>query len=177
MTREEKAAIIEDLKVKFSENAHFYITDAGGLTVAQINNFRRMCFEKGLEYRVIKNTLIKKALETFDTDFSSLDAKALKGFSGVLFSKESGKLPASLILDYRKKAGSKETRPVFKGASIEGAIFLGEENLVTLSKLKSKDELIGDIIGLLQSPAKNVVSALQSAPQTIGGLIKTLQER
>lgn len=177
MTREEKAAIIEELKVKFSENAHFYITDAGGLTVAQINNFRRMCFDKGLEYRVVKNTLIKKALESFDTDFSGLDARALKGFSGVLFSKEVSNAPAKLILDYRKKAGSKETRPVFKGASIDGDLFIGEENLDALSKLKSKNELVGDVIGLLQSPAKNVVSALQSAPQTIGGLIKTLQER
>lgn len=177
MTREEKKSIIDELTEKFKENAHFYVTDAGGFSVAQVNAFRRMCFEKGLEYKVYKNTLVKKALENLDADFSKLNDVALKGFSGILFTKEVGNLPAKVLLEFRKKQGKKETRPVFKGASIDGSIFLGENNLEILSNLKSKDELLGEIIGLLQSPAKNVLSALQSGQHILAGVVKTLSER
>ncbi|MFD0999816.1 50S ribosomal protein L10 [Ohtaekwangia kribbensis] len=174
MTREEKAQIIEELSEKFANHAHFYITDAGGFTVAQINNFRRLCFKSGIEYRVYKNTLIRKALERQEgTDYSPLFT-TLHGFSGVLFSKESGNLPARVIKEFRLKL---EGKPVLKAASINSDLFIGDENLNMLSELKSKNELIGDVIALLQSPAKNVISALQSGKNTVAGLVKALEER
>lgn len=174
MTRQEKANIIEELKDKFSKNAHYYITDASGLSVAQINNFRRLCFNKGVEYRVFKNTLIKKALDELNTDHSLIDDQ-LKGFSGVIFSEEAANVPAKVITEYRSK--QKMTKPLLKAASIDTDFIIGEENLKMLSELKSKQELIGEVIGLLQSPAKNVVSALLSGKNTIGGLVKALSER
>lgn len=177
MTREEKSNIIESLTEKFKENPYFYITDASGFTVAQVNAFRRTCFEKGVEYKVYKNTLIAKALENLDSDFSELSDKALKGFSGIIFANEVGNLPAKVLLDFRKKLGKKETRPVFKGASIDSDVFIGESQLELLSNLKSKQELLGDVIGLLQSPAKNLISALQSGQNTLAGLVKTLSEK
>lgn len=174
MTREEKAQIIEELADKFANNAHFYITDATGFTVAQVNNFRRLCFKGGVEYRVYKNTLIQKALERQKgTDFSPL-FKSLKGFSGVIFSKEVGNAPAKVMEQFRAKMPGK---PGLKAASIESSIYLGEENFKTLVELKSKNELIGDVIALLQSPAKNVISALQSGKHTVAGLVKALEER
>jgi large subunit ribosomal protein L10 len=174
MTREEKAQIIEELSTKFSDHAHFYITDATGFTVAQVNNFRRLCFKSGIEYRVYKNTLIRKALERQEgTDFSPL-FKTLHGFSGVLFSKESGNLPAKVIREFRTKL---EGKPVLKAASINSDLFVGDENLNMLAELKSKNELIGDVIALLQSPAKNVISALLSGKNTVAGLVKALEER
>ncbi|MBL0742383.1 50S ribosomal protein L10 [Chryseolinea lacunae] len=174
MTREEKAQIIDELSAKFADNAHFYITDASGFTVEQINNFRRLCYKSGVEYRVYKNTLIRKALERQEgTDYSPL-FKALSGFSGVIFSKEVGNTPAKVITEFRKKL---EGRPVLKAASIESALFIGDENLKTLTELKSKNELIGEVISLLQSPAKNVVSALLSGKNKLGGLVKALEER
>ncbi|MES2730293.1 MAG: 50S ribosomal protein L10 [Bacteroidota bacterium] len=175
MTREEKAVIIDELKEKFASNPYFYITDTGGMTVADINNWRRMCFEKGIEYRVVKNTLIKKALESLPTDYSSFNDQVLTGFSGVMFSSESGKAPAALIKAYRKAKTSE--KPILKGASIDSAIFIGNENLDMLISLKSKEELIGEIIGLLQSPAKNVISALQSGGNKLAGILKTLSEK
>jgi large subunit ribosomal protein L10 len=174
MTREEKAKIIEELAAKFADHAHFYITDASGFTVAQVNNFRRLCFKNGVEYRVYKNTMIQKALERQKgTDFSPL-FKTLNGFSGVIFSKETGNTPAKVIREFRVKM---KDRPVLKGASINSDLYVGDENLNMLADLKSKNELIGDIIGLLQSPAKNVVSALLSSKHTVAGLVKTLESR
>ncbi len=174
MTREEKAQIIEELSQKFADTTHFYITDAGGLTVAQVNAFRRLCYKSGIEYKVYKNTMIRKALEKQEgVDFTPLFG-TLKGFSGVLFSKEAGNLPARVIKEFRKKLDGK---PVLKAASIDSDFFIGEENLNTLSELKSKNELIGDVIALLQSPAKNVISALLSGEQKVAGLVKALEER
>jgi large subunit ribosomal protein L10 len=177
MTRDEKREIIESLTEKFKENPYFYITDASGFSVAQVNAFRRTCFEKGIEYKVYKNTLIKKALENLDADYTQFSGEVLKGFSGIMFSKETGSHPAKVLLDFRKKAGKKETRPLFKGASIDSDSFIGENQLEMLSTLKSKQELLGDVIGLLQSPAKNLVSALLSGQNTIAGLVKTLSEK
>jgi large subunit ribosomal protein L10 len=177
MTRENKKIIIDELTEKLKTTPHFYIADASGFSVAQVNGFRQICFDKGLEYKVYKNTLIKKALENLEVDYSEFAENALKGFSGILFSSEIGNLPAKVILDYRKKIASKDKKPLFKGASIEGDQFLGEENLEILSKLKSKEELIGEVIGLLQSPATNVVSALQSGKNILAGLVKTLAEK
>lgn len=174
MTREEKAQIIEELSEKFANHAHFYITDASGFTVAQVNNFRRLCFKSGIEYKVYKNTLIRKALEKLEgTDYSPL-FETLNGFSGVMFSKETGNLPAKIIREFRLKL---EGKPVLKAASIDSDLFIGDENLNMLSELKSKNELIGDVIALLQSPVKNVISALTSSKNTVAGLVKALEER
>ena len=173
MTREEKAKIIDELAGKFSEHNHFYITDASGFSVGQINAFRRICFNKGVEYRVYKNTLIRKALEKQTANFEPV-FKVLHGFSGVIFSKEQGNAPAKAIKEYRKK---NEGKPTFKAASIQSDLFFGEESLTLLSELKSKNELIGEIISMLQSPAKNVLSALLSSKQTLSGLVKTLEQR
>jgi len=177
MTRQEKAQVIEELSEQLLSNENFYITDASGFTVNQINTFRRMCFEKGLRYKVYKNTLIKKALDNQEKDFSTLDGtEVLKGHSGIIFSPESPNLPAKVIRDYRKK-GFSENRPALKAAFIDSEIFIGEENLGALSELKSKNELIGDIIALLQAPINNVISALESGKNNISGIVKTLSER
>jgi large subunit ribosomal protein L10 len=174
MTREEKAQMIDQLSAKFAENSHFYITDATGFTVAQVNNFRRLCFKSGVEYRVYKNTMIRKALEKQEgVDFSPL-FNTLRGFSGVIFSKEAGNVPAKVIQEFRKKM---EGKPKLKAASIDSDLFIGDENVKTLAELKSKNELIGEVIALLQSPAKNVLSALLSGKQTVAGLVKALEER
>jgi large subunit ribosomal protein L10 len=166
MTREEKAQIIEGLSQKFADNAHFYITDANGFTVEQINTFRRMCFKGGVEYNVYKNTLIQKALERQEgIDYSPL-FKVLNGFSGIMFSKEVGNAPAKILKEYRKKVDGK---PVLKAASIKSELYIGDENLNTLSELKSKNELIGEIISMLQAPARNIVSALQNRKDAPAG--------
>jgi len=175
MTREEKAVIIGELSEKFAATPYLYIADTGGVTVAEGNAFRRLCFQRGLEYRVVKNTLIAKALETTGVDYSAFNGTVLKGLSGVIFSPENPKTPAKLIKDFKKEAGKDKIR--FKGASIEGGLFIGEDQLVALENVKSKQEMIGDIIGLLQSPAKNVVSALQSSGGKLAGILKTLSER
>jgi large subunit ribosomal protein L10 len=173
MTKEEKATIIDELSEKFSQHNHYYITDASNLTVAQVNAFRRICFNTGVEYRVYKNTLIRKALEKQGVNNEELFS-VLRGFSGVIFSKEAGNAPAKAIREYRKKM---EGKPGLKAASIETTIFIGEEHLNVLSELKSKNELIGDIISMLQAPAKNVLSALLTGKHTVAGLVKALEER
>ena len=174
MTREEKAQIIDELKQKFQENAHFYVTDASGMTVAQVNDFRRLCFKNNIEYKVIKNTFIQKALETLDTDYTPFNDEVLTGFSGVMFVKENANAPAKTILEFKKKNKDKLT---LKGASIDTDLFIGADQLEMLSKLKSKEELVGEIIGLLGSPVQNVLGALNSGKHTIAGLVKTLSER
>ncbi|MEK6479244.1 50S ribosomal protein L10 [Catalinimonas sp. 4WD22] len=174
MTREEKGVLIDELAEKLKNTTHFYIADTGGLSVAEVNAFREMCFKKGVEYKVVKNTLIKKALEKLDTDYTPFD-EALKGTSGIMFA-EVGNAPAKIIKDYKKR--DKEfTKPAFKAASIDTDLFIGAQHLDMLSSLKSKDELIGEIITLLQSPATNVISALQSGKHKLAGIVKTLSER
>lgn len=174
MTREEKGKVIEELVEKFKENDSFYVTNAAGLSVAETNDFRRMCFEAGVEYGVYKNTLIQKALEQLDADYTEFFDSVLKGFSGIIFAKEAANTPAKVLKNFRKSGGEK---PVLKGASIDTDLYIGDEHLKMLAELKSKNELIGEIIGLLQSPAKNVISALQSGEHTLAGLVKTLSER
>ncbi len=174
MTREEKAQVIAGLSEKFQESDHYYITDTSGLSVAEINKFRAMCFKEGIEYKVAKNTLIKKALESLESSDPKLE-EALKGVSGIMFVKENASAPAKLIKDYRK--ADPNDRPKFKAASIDSDIFVGEEQLDFLSKLKSKEELIGEVINLLQSPAKEVLSLLQSGEHKLAGIVKTLSER
>ena len=179
MTREEKEIIVRDLSEKLSNNNYFYITDASEMTVASINKFRRLCFDRGMEFQVYKNTLIRKALDTLEGDTSEMD-NALKGQSGILFSNESGSAPARLLKDfYKAQAYGKNVtpKPAFKGAYLDSDIFIGAEQLEMLTKIKSKQELIGEIIGLLQSPAKNVISGLQSGGNKLAGILKTLSEK
>ncbi|MDH5396535.1 MAG: 50S ribosomal protein L10 [Cyclobacteriaceae bacterium] len=173
MTREEKILVVEKLKEKFKNNQNFYFTDASGMSVAKTNDFRRMCFSKGVDYTVYKNSLIKKALESAGKDDQNFE-EVLKGFSGIMFSDESASLPARVLKDFRK---NKDGKPFLKAASIDSEIYIGDENLSALSNLKTKNELIADVIALLQSPAKNVISALQSGGHTISGLVKALAER
>ncbi len=176
MNKDEKREIIDQLASKFSEYEYFYVTDTSGLNAAGTTAFRRMCFEKGVEYKVYKNTLIAKALETVTAvNYDDFNKEVLKGSSGILFSK-TGNLPAKLIKEFRGASKDNE-KVVFKGASIDTAFFIGESNLDALTAIKSKQELIGDIIALLQSPAKNVVSALNSGGSKLAGIVKTLSER
>jgi large subunit ribosomal protein L10 len=173
MTREEKTAMIEDLKQKIDQSPFFYITDSSTLSVEKINKLRRICFDKGVEIRVVKNTLARKAMESLSSErnYDQL-FEALSGPTTLMFA-ESANLPAKLIEEFRKKFD----RPIVKAAYIDTDVFIGDENLEMLAKLKSKEELLGELIGLLQSPAKNVVSALKSGGSTIAGLVKALEER
>lgn len=172
MNREEKQEVVLALQEKMQEYGNFYIADTSGLSVEKVNTIRRKCFESGIEMKVAKNTLIKIAIDGLEGDASEI-YPALKGQSALLFSKV-GNGPAKLIKSLRK---GKETKPELKGAYIDSAIFVGDNHLDSLVSLKSREELIGEIIGLLQSPAKNVVSALQSGGNKIAGIVKTLQER
>lgn len=173
MTKAEKAAAIEGLKDKFSSVSYFYLTDASTLTVEQVNKFRGLCFEKGVEMKVVKNTLAQKALESFPEELN-YDAlyESLKGPTAILFT-ETANMPAKVLKEFRKES----EKPVLKAAYIETAVYVGDDQIDSLAKLKSKEELIGDVIALLQSPAKTVISSLQSGGQTISGLLKALEER
>jgi large subunit ribosomal protein L10 len=172
MNREEKQEVVLALQEKMQEYGNFYIADTSGLSVEKVNNIRRKCFESGIEMKVAKNTLIKIAIDGLKGDSSEI-YPALKGQSALLFSKV-GSGPAKLIKSLRK---GKEEKPALKAAYIDSAIFVGDNHLDSLVSLKSREELIGEIIGLLQSPAKNVISALQSGGGKIAGIVKTLQER
>ena len=174
MTREEKGQEIAALTEKLANATTFYITDASGLTVEQVNNLRRACFKQGVEMQVSKNTLLRKALEANGKITPELD-KALNGPTAVLFS-ETGSIPARVISDFRKASKGVE-KPVLKAAWIDASVYVGENELEGLTKLKTKHELLGELIGLLQSPAKNVISALQSGGSKLAGILKTLETR
>lgn len=174
MTREEKSVAIEQLKDKLNDNQIFYLADTSSMTVAEMSALRRVCFEKGIEIKVIKNTLARKAMESFpeERNYSAI-FDSLKGTSAILFT-QTANLPGKVIKDIRKDG---RVKPALKAAYIESAIFVGDDQLDILANLKSKEELVGEIIGLLQSPAKNVISALKSGGSTIAGLVKALEER
>jgi len=171
MTREEKAIVIEQLTAQLAESANIYLTDASGLNAETTSKLRRACFKANIKMAVVKNTLLAKAMEASDRDFGDLST-VLVGNTAMLLS-ETGNAPAKLIKEFRKKSD----RPILKGAFIEEAVYLGDDQVDALVNIKSRDELIGEIISLLQSPAKNVVSALQSGGGTLAGIIKTLSEK
>ncbi|MDN3725146.1 50S ribosomal protein L10 [Aequorivita sp. SDUM287046] len=171
MTREEKSQVIETLTAQLSDNNNIYLADISGLDAGNTTNLRRACFKAGVQLAVVKNTLLKKAMESSDKDFGEL-TEILKGNTSLMFS-ETGNAPAKVIKEFRRKSD----KPLLKGAFIQESIYVGDDQLDNLVNLKSKDELVGEIIGLLQSPAKNVISALKSGGSTIAGLVKTLSER
>jgi large subunit ribosomal protein L10 len=171
MRKEEKYQIIEELTEKLNASAHFYLTDISELTVEKTNNLRRACFKKGVELRTVKNTLLRKALEKSGREYGNI-FDVLKGSTAIMFS-ETGNIPAKVIKDFRKT----NSKPILKGAFVEESVYLGDTELDTLFNLKSKNELIADVVALLQSPAKNVISALSSGGNKLAGIIKTLSEK
>ena len=171
MRKEEKHEVVLALTETIAEYGNFYITDTANLSVAKVNDIRRKCFENGIKMQVAKNKLIRKAMEASVGDFSEM-FDVLKGSSSILFSK-SANAPAKLIKQLRKTGD----KPVLKAAYIDSSIFIGDNQLEALVNLKSKEELVADIIALLQSPAKNVISGLQSGGNKLAGIVKTLQER
>lgn len=172
MTKQDKSNAIQELKERFSKAQFFYVTDSSTLTVEQVNKLRRKCFEQGIEMKVVKNTLAVKALQSLENESYSEIYSAFEGPSSLMFT-DNPSAPARLIKAFREHAD----RPLIKAAYIDSAIFSGDDQLDVLVALKSKDELVGDIIMLLQSPAKNVIGALKSGGQTIAGILKTLEER
>jgi large subunit ribosomal protein L10 len=173
MNKQEKNEVIEVLKDKFSQYNNFYITNTESLSVAQVSKLRRICFDKNVEMKVAKNTLIRKALESIDEKRFSDVYESLNGVTALLFS-ENAKEPALFISSSRKASNTE--KPVLKAAFIDGDVFSGDDQLAALVTLKSKQDLIGEIIGLLQSPAKNVISGL-NAGNKLAGLIKALEDR
>ena len=172
MTRNEKDQLIDELVQVLAEKNVVYLTDASGLDSEATTRLRRECSQKDITVRVVKNTLQRKAMErTEDRDYTEL-YEVLKGQTALLFG-DVGNAPARVLEEFRKK----HDMPILKGAYVEEATYLGDENLETLTNIKSKEELVADVIALLQSPMKNVVGALNSSGNTLSGLVKALQER
>ncbi|MEE1541948.1 MAG: 50S ribosomal protein L10 [Paludibacteraceae bacterium] len=172
MKKEDKSAIIEQLVAVLDEYSHFYITDSLELNAEDTSALRRACFNQDIKLIVVKNTLLRKALEQ-KGDFSPL-FETLKGTTSLMLS-NTGNAPAKLIKEFSK--GNKAGKPVLKAAYVEESFYVGADQLDVLANIKSKNELIGDVISLLQSPAKNVISALQSGGNTLHGVLKTLAEK
>jgi large subunit ribosomal protein L10 len=171
MRREEKNAIIDSLAERFKEYGHFYLTDTAQLNAADTSELRRKCFENDIKLIVVKNTLLKRALEQSTGNFEEL-YPVLKGTTSIMFT-QSGNIPAKLIKEFRRSHG----KPVLKGAYVQESVYIGDNQLDALISIKTREELIGDIIMLLQSPAKNVISALQSGGNKIHGVLETLSKR
>lgn len=171
MTREEKLDVIQDLTAQLADSSTIYLADISGLDAATTSDLRRAAFKANVKLAVVKNTLLAKAMEASDKEFGELP-EVLKGNTSLMFS-EAGNGPARLIKSFRKKSD----KPLLKGAFIEEAIYIGDEQLDTLVSIKSKEEMIGEIIGLLQSPAKNVISGLKSGGGKLAGILKTLSEK
>jgi len=172
MTREEKKITIDELAGKLAESSYFYLTDSSELTVETINKFRRLCFQRKVEFRVVKNTLLKQAMEQVNPSVYEGLYTSLKGPTSVLFA-DTGSTPAKLLQEFRKSS----KKPILKAAFIDSAVYVGDDQIDALTNLKSKQVLIGELVGLLQSPARNVISALQSSGGKLAGIVKTLQER
>jgi len=173
MTREEKTAAVAELSDKLGSSPFFYVADSSAMTVAQVSDFRRALFEQDVEMKVVKNTLAIKAIESLENkaDFDEV-IPLFKGTSALLFT-NTANVPAKIMKEFRKTS----ERPLLKGAFIDSDVFVGDEQISILASMKSKEDLIGDVIMLLQSPMKTVISSLQSGGQTISGLLKALEER
>ena len=171
MTREDKLAQIENLTAVLNNTATIYLADIAALDAETTSNLRRASFGKGIKLNVVKNTLLKQAMDASEKNFDGL-YDVLKGNTSIMLA-EAGNAPAKVIKEFRKK----NDKPILKAAHIEESLYIGDENLSALADLKSKDELIGDIITLLQSPAKNVISSLQSGGNKLSGIVKALEER
>ena len=171
MTREEKSQVIQDLTATLADTNTIYLADISGLDAMTTSNLRRACFKADVQLAVVKNTLLSKAMEASDKEFGELQ-DILKGNTSLMIS-EASNAPAKVIKEFRKKSD----RPVLKGAYVEEAVYVGDDQLDALVNIKSREELIGDIITILQSPAKNVVSALQSSGGKLSGILKTLSEK
>ncbi|MBW6497310.1 MAG: 50S ribosomal protein L10 [Bacteroidales bacterium] len=171
MKREDKYQIIESLTEKLKGREVVYLTDTSDLDVETINKLRRLCFRRNVTLQVVKNTLLRKAMESSEKNFEPL-FEVLKGATSIMMA-ESANVPARLIKEFRKSS----PKPILKGAYVQESFFIGDDQLDTLVSLKSKEELLGELIGLLQSPARNVISALQSGGTTIAGVLKTLSEK
>ena len=172
MNKQEKNEMIATLEGMLTDNKNFYLADISGLTAEQNSALRRLCFKREVSLQVVKNTILKKALEKNGADFSELYS-ALVGNTSIMQA-EASNTPAKVIKEFRSKQSEK---PILKAAYLEESLYIGDENLSTLADLKSKNELIGDIITLLQSPAKNVIASLQSGGNKLSGIVKALQER
>jgi large subunit ribosomal protein L10 len=173
MKKEDKSTIIEDLKSTLGEYSHFYLADIGGLNATQTSELRRICYKQDIKLLVVKNTLLKKALENLDTDFSEI-YDSLKGETSLMLS-NTGNAPAKLIKEFSKS--NKNKKPVLKAAYVEESFYIGENQLDALISVKSKNELLGEVIGMLLSPINDVMSQLQSGANTIHGVLDTLAER
>ncbi|GAB1417406.1 50S ribosomal protein L10 [Bacteroidales bacterium] len=171
MRKEEKIVIIETITEKLKSNPNFYLTDISELNAESTARLRRLCYTRDIELLVVKNALLRKAMERTGVDMSELYG-SLKGATSVMFA-EAGNAPAKLIKEFRKTS----PRPILKAAFIEEAAYIGDTQLDFLINVKSKNDLVGDLIGLLQSPAKNVIGALQSGGHKLSGIVKTLSER
>ena len=171
MRREEKDVIINDLVTDLNEAKHFYLTDISALNAEETSNLRRKCFESEIRLMVVKNTLLKKAMEKSEADFDDL-YEVLKDSTSIMFC-ETGNLPAKLIKEFRKTMD----KPILKAAYVEESFYIGDNQLESLSNIKSKEELLGDLLGLLMSPATNLASALSSTGGSLAGALKTLSEK
>ena len=171
MRKEDKKVLIDSLAQKLEETNNFYITDIAELNAEDTSNLRRLSFKNDIKVVVVKNTLLKKAMDNADKDYSEL-YPTLVGNTAIMFT-EAGNAPAKMIKEFRKK----KDKPLVKGAYIEETVYIGDDQLDFLVSIKSKDELIADIVALLQSPAKNVISSLQSGGSALSGILKTLSEK
>ena len=171
MTREEKSKVIQDLTAQLADTNTVYLADISGLDAISTSNLRRACFKANVKLAVVKNTLLAKAMDASEKDFGELP-ETLKGNTSMLIA-EASNAPAKVIKEFRKKS----EKPLLKGAYVEEAVYVGDDQLDALVNIISREELIGDIIGLLQSPAKNVISALQSGGGKLTGILKTLSEK
>jgi large subunit ribosomal protein L10 len=173
MKKEDKSAIIEDLQSTLGQYSHFYLADIAGLNAAQTSELRRTCYKQEIKLLVVKNTLLKKALENLDADFSEI-YDSLKGETSLMLS-NTGNAPAKLIKEFSKS--NKNKKPLLKAAYVEESFYIGENQLDALISVKSKNELIGEVIGMLLSPINDVMSSLQSGANTIHAVLDTLAER
>ena len=171
MNKAEKIKVIDDLILSLSNSKNLYLTDISGLNASQTSDLRRACFKADIKLSVVKNTMLSRAIDGIEKDFGEIPS-VLKGNTSLMFS-EAGNAPAKIIKEFRKK----NDRPILKAAFIEEAVYIGDSQLDTLVAIKSREELIGEVIGLLKSPAQNVISALKSSGNNLSGVLKTLSER